>query len=186
MGIRLLKKSKEESHEINMVRERTSNIVHITHNDLDAAGADAIHRMAYGKVVSVFSSVGKFPYLLDGIAEIPGNGDTISISDLGFTRNAERLLRKMKANGWAIEWRDHHRWTDEETAAVRDIVDLLHIDTSMCGCGICAIDLQPGNLVATEVARVVCDYDLWKKLRTRKGLPVARHLFGQDNRKRIC
>jgi uncharacterized protein len=161
MGIRLLKKTKEESPEITMVRERTSKVIHITHNDLDAAGADAIHRMAYGKVVSVFSSVGKFPYLLDGIADIPGNGDTISISDLGFPRNAERLLKKMKANGWVIEWRDHHRWTDEETATVRDIVDLLHIDTSLCGCGICAKDLQPGNLVATEVARVVCDYDLW-------------------------
>ncbi|HVP93989.1 MAG TPA: phosphoesterase [Methanoregulaceae archaeon] len=162
MGIRLLKNKNEESPEIDQVRERTSKVVHITHNDLDAAGADAIHRMAYGKIVSVFSSVGKFPYILDGIADIPGNGDTISISDLGFPRNAERILKKMKANGWVIEWRDHHRWTDEETATVRNVVDLLHIDTSLCGCGICAKDLQPDNQVAAEVARVVCDYDLWK------------------------
>lgn len=30
------------------VRERTAGIVHLTHNDLDAAGADAIHRRVYG------------------------------------------------------------------------------------------------------------------------------------------
>ncbi|HTY15325.1 MAG TPA: phosphoesterase [Methanoregulaceae archaeon] len=162
MGICLPKKKNDESSEIDLVRNRTDHVVHLTHNDLDAAGADAIHRMTYGKVVSVFSSVGKFPYILEGLAEIPGNGDVISISDIGFPRNAERLLKKLKANGWSIEWRDHHRWTDEEIATVRNIVDLLHIDTSLCGCGICARDLQPANQVAAEVARVVCDYDLWK------------------------
>jgi uncharacterized protein len=61
-----------------------------------------------------------------------------------------------------VEWRDHHRWRDEEVRKVEQVVDLLHIDTSVCGTGIVARDLQPEDPVATEVARVVCDYDLWK------------------------
>lgn len=163
MGIRLLKGKDSETPETASVRERIGHVVHLTHNDLDAAGADAIHRMKYGRdVVSVFSSVGKFPYILDAIGDLPGNGDIISISDLGYPRGAERILKKLKNNGWKIEWRDHHRWLDDESAVVSKNCDLLHIDTTFCGCGICVKDLQPGNPVALEVARVVCDYDLWK------------------------
>lgn len=162
MGIRLLKGKEEEMPEIGLVRDRSSHVIHLTHNDLDAAGADAIHRMKFGEILSIFSSVGKFPLLLNAIADLPGNGDLISISDLGFPRGADRSVKKLKNNNWKIEWRDHHRWTDEEVAIVEKNVDLLHIDTSMCGCGICAADLQPENPVAGEVARVVCDYDLWK------------------------
>jgi uncharacterized protein len=163
MGIRSPQEPDEELREIPDVRNRSSHIVHLTHNDLDAAGADAIHRMKYGEIVTIFSSVGKFPLLLNAIGDLPGNGDLISISDLGCPRNgADRMLKKLRTMGWRVEWRDHHRWTDEETAIVKAGADLLHIDTCRCGCGICAEDLAPGNPVAREVARVVCDYDLWK------------------------
>lgn len=70
MGIRLLKGKAEEMPEIGLVRDRTFPVIHLTHNDLDAAGADAIHRMKFGEVVSIFSSVGKFPLLLSAIADL--------------------------------------------------------------------------------------------------------------------
>ncbi len=162
MGIRLRKSNEGEMPEISLVRDRSTHIIHLTHNDLDAAGADAIHRMKFGELVSIFSSVGKFPLLLNAIADLPGNGDLISISDLGFPRGAEKSLKRLKNNNWIVEWRDHHRWTEEEVAVVEKNVTLLHIDTNRCGCGICAVDLLPDNPVAQEVARVVCDYDLWK------------------------
>ncbi|MCX6700920.1 MAG: phosphoesterase [Methanomicrobiales archaeon] len=157
-----MKSNEEEMPEIGLVRDRSSHIIHLTHNDLDAVGADAIHRIKFGELLSIFSSVGKFPHLLSAIADLPGNGDLISISDLGFPRGAEKAVKKLKNNNWNVEWRDHHRWTDEEVATVEKNVALLHIDTSRCGCGICATDLLPDDPVAQEIARVVCDYDLWK------------------------
>jgi oligoribonuclease NrnB/cAMP/cGMP phosphodiesterase (DHH superfamily) len=145
-----------------MVASRDQNVVHVTHNDLDAVGADAIHRMKYGKIISIFCSVGKFPSIIEQICNVPGNGDLISISDLGFQQQAVAPLKNLKKNGWRIEWRDHHRWKDVEIQTAGDIVDSLSVDVSTCGCGLCARDLMPGDPQAAEVARVVCDYDLWK------------------------
>ena len=55
------------------VASRTAHVVHLTHNDLDAVGADAIHRIKFGKagVFTVWSSVGKFPGLFSLIASCP-------------------------------------------------------------------------------------------------------------------
>ncbi len=145
-----------------LLRGRRAHVVHLTHNDLDAVGADAIHRMQYDEVLTLFSSVGKFPHYLNVIAGEAGNGDCLSISDLGCPQSVLPALEVVKSRGWRVEWRDHHRWQDEELALVSGIVDILHVDTSICACGICAADLRPGDPRAQEVARVVCDYDLWK------------------------
>lgn len=143
------------------LHSRTGHVVHLTHNDLDAVGSDAIHRMWSEDILTVWSSVGRFPYLLDQIAGVPGKGDLISITDLGFQKGVEQTIRRAKKNGWRLEWRDHHRWQGEEQAQVSGLADLLHVDVTTCACGICARDLLPGDPRATEVARVVCDYDLW-------------------------
>jgi oligoribonuclease NrnB/cAMP/cGMP phosphodiesterase (DHH superfamily) len=145
-----------------LLTSRKSALVHLTHNDLDAVGGDAIHRMRYGTITSVFCSVGNFPSALDAVASVEGNGIILSISDLGYQRGIEQRIRSVNEAGWRIEWRDHHRWSAEEIRLVHDYCDLLRIDTSTCGCGICARDLLPGDKTAAEIARVVCDYDLWK------------------------
>jgi oligoribonuclease NrnB/cAMP/cGMP phosphodiesterase (DHH superfamily) len=144
------------------ITSRTAHVVHLTHNDLDAVGADAIHRMKLGDVFTVFTSVGKFPFYLDRIAGTKGYGDLLSITDFGYHRSAEKNIRIAKANGWRVEWRDHHRWREEETVEIRRVADVLNVDVSTCGCGICARDFLPQDHRASEVARVVCDYDLWK------------------------
>ena len=143
---------------------RTAGVVHLTHNDFDAVGADAVHRLRFRKegVYTIFSSVGKFPMYLEIISQIAGNGDTLSISDLGYRRGVEQHLRKIKQRGWRIEWRDHHRWNEDEISMIRKIVDHLHIDTGRCACGICTTDLSPDDVISEEIALVVCDYDLWK------------------------
>jgi len=143
-------------------RNRDARIVHITHNDLDAAGADAIHHMKYGKVFTIWCSVGKFPHALKAIAALPGNGDVLSISDLGYCRDADISLKTAVKNKWNVEWRDHHKWTDEERAAAEAHSSLLHIDETTCATGVVARDLMSGDVTAAEIARVVCDYDLWK------------------------
>ena len=169
------------------VASRTAHVVHLTHNDLDAVGADAIHRMRFGKdgVFTVWSSVGKFAGLLSLIASCPGKGDLLSISDLGCQRGDMAVVAgKARSNGWVIEWRDHHRWREEEIAGIKKEVTLLHIDTEVCATGIVARDLAPENPVATEVARVVCDYDLWKHADPRSAV-LGQVLQRKKNREHV-
>jgi oligoribonuclease NrnB/cAMP/cGMP phosphodiesterase (DHH superfamily) len=145
-----------------ILRSRDSHIIHLTHNDLDAVGSDAIHRIRFGPILSIFCSVANFPLFLDIIAGLEGKEDLLSISDLGYQPGVERKIRKVREAGWRIEWRDHHRWADEDIVMMGGLCDLLVVDTSTCACGICARDLLPDDPRAEEVARVVCDYDLWK------------------------
>ena len=137
----------EDSGLANAVKNRSAHVVHLTHNDLDAVGADAIHRMKYGngEVFTIWSSVGKFATLFSLVASCKGKGDLLSISDLGYQKDTETIAGKARANGWNVEWRDHHRWRDDEVKKVTREVSLLRIDTAVCACGIVARDLTPEN-----------------------------------------
>lgn len=176
----------EESGLAGAVRNRSAHVVHLTHNDLDAVGADAIHRMKYGKdgVFTIWSSVGKFSALFSSVASCEGKGDLLSISDLGYQRDNELTARKARAHGWRVEWRDHHRWRDDEIKKMEKEVSLLRLDTSVCACGIVARDLAPESPVACEVARVVCDYDLWKHADTRSAV-LGQVLQRKKNREYV-
>ena len=143
------------------LQKRPRGVVHITHNDLDAVGCDAIHRRVFDPVTTVFCSVGRFPHVMREISRMSGDGDTLSISDLGYYQGAESVVDTLREKGWRVEWRDHHRWRDEERARVEKRCNLLCVQVDTCATGICARDLAPGDPVALEVARVVCDYDLW-------------------------
>ncbi|HET6581303.1 MAG TPA: phosphoesterase [Methanoregula sp.] len=168
------------------IKSRTEHVVHLTHNDLDAVGADAIHRMRYGKgnVFTIWSSVGKFAALFSLVASCEGKGDLLSISDLGYFKEAERIAGSAKARGWKVEWRDHHRWRDDEITKVARNVTVLRIDTNVCACGIVARDLAPENPTAAEVARVVCDYDLWKHTDPRSAV-LGQVLQRKKNREHV-
>jgi oligoribonuclease NrnB/cAMP/cGMP phosphodiesterase (DHH superfamily) len=152
-----------EERVTSLLKSRRSALVHLTHNDLDAVGSDAIHRMRYGTITSIFCSVGTFPLALDAITSLEGNGTILSISDLGYQKGIEQRIRSVFEAGWRIQWRDHHRWSADERELIQEFCDLLMLDTSTCGCGICARDLLPDDKTAAEIARIVCDYDLWKQ-----------------------
>ncbi|MBN1433005.1 MAG: phosphoesterase [Methanomicrobiaceae archaeon] len=158
------KKKKEENHKkfLKAINGRKTAIVHLTHNDLDAAGCDAIHRLKYGEIFTIWSSISRFEENLEILAKMPGRGDTISISDIGYHKKSPGLLKLAKKNEWKIEWRDHHRWNDSEKEEISKLTDYIKIDTETCAAGIVARDLMPGDEHSKEIARVVCDYDLWK------------------------
>ncbi len=168
------------------IKSRSAHVVHLTHNDLDAVGADAIHRMKYGNrnVFTIWSSVGKFSALFSLVASCDGKGDLLSISDLGYNKDAGIIARSARVHGWKVEWRDHHRWRDDEIKKVTQEVTLLRIDTSVCACGIVARDLAPDNPVAEEIARVVCDYDLWKHADPRSAV-LGQVLQRKKNREHV-
>lgn len=164
---------------------RTAHVIHLTHNDLDAVGADAIHRMKFGDgMFTIWSSVGKFPAIFSLVASYDGKGDLLSISDLGYHREVEYIASHARAKGWKVEWRDHHRWRDDEVARVKKEVALLRIDTSVCATGIVAADLLPENQTAAEIARMVCDYDLWKHHDPRSAV-LGQVLQRKKNRERV-
>jgi oligoribonuclease NrnB/cAMP/cGMP phosphodiesterase (DHH superfamily) len=179
-------KNSEDSGLAQAVKSRAAHVVHLTHNDLDAVGADAVHRMKFGNegVFTIWSSVGKFASLFSLVASCEGKGDLLSISDLGFHADAESIAAKAKKNGWVVEWRDHHRWREEEVKKIEKNVSLLRIDTSVCGTGIVARDLLPDDPVAVEVARVVCDYDLWKHADPRSAV-LGQVLQRKENRDHV-
>ncbi|AGB02304.1 DHH family phosphoesterase [Methanoregula formicica] len=176
----------EDSGLTNAIKSRAGHVVHVTHNDLDAVGADAVHRMKFGNegVFTIWCSVGKFAALFSLVASCDGKGDLLSISDLGFHPDAESIAVKAKKNGWVVEWRDHHRWREEEIEKIGRAVSLLRVDTSTCGTGIVARDLMPGDPVAAEVARVVCDYDLWKHADPRSAV-LGQVLQRKENRDHV-
>ena len=178
--------SGKESGLASAVNSRTAHVVHLTHNDLDAVGSDAIHRIRYGAdgVFTIWSSVGKFPGLFSMVASCQGKGDVISISDLGFHRDCIGIAAKALANGWRVEWRDHHRWHEDEIKEVERKVALLRIDTSICATGIVARDLAPENPVASEIGRVVCDYDLWRNADPRSAI-LGQVLQRKKNRDHV-
>jgi oligoribonuclease NrnB/cAMP/cGMP phosphodiesterase (DHH superfamily) len=144
------------------LRARKAKVVHLTHNDLDAAGCDAIHRLKYGDVFTIWASVGNFPPLLSALSEVKGGGDLLSITDIGYQAGIERLLKRAGDAGWRVEWRDHHRWDDREAGIVRPLVELLTLDATTCATGIVARDLAGEDVRAAKIARVVCDHDLWR------------------------
>lgn len=142
---------------------RSSHLVHLTHNDLDAAGSDAVCRMVFGpEQLTLFSSVGRFNWFFAQVAGCNGKGDTLIISDLGYQNGIEDLARKAHAAGWKIQWYDHHKWTGEEMNRVKPFVTELIVDTTKCATGVVATAIAPKNPDAASVSRVVCDYDLWK------------------------
>jgi oligoribonuclease NrnB/cAMP/cGMP phosphodiesterase (DHH superfamily) len=185
MPLSLKSPNSDETSLAGAVGSRTVHVVHLTHNDLDAVGADAIHRMKFGEgVFTIWSSVGRFPAIFFAIASCKGNGDLLSISDLGYQREIEHIANHAHENGWRIEWRDHHRWRDDEVGQVEKEVSVLRIDTSVCATAIVATDLMPDNPVAAEVARIVCDYDLWKHRDPRSAV-LGQVLQRKKNREHV-
>ncbi|MDR2854712.1 MAG: phosphoesterase [Methanomicrobiales archaeon] len=176
----MLKSKKKKKGISEKIRASKANLIHLTHNDLDAVGSDAIHRLAYGNenVYTIWASVGAFPFLFEEISELPANGRTLSITDLTFKNGMISSLKRAKENGWIINWRDHHRWTNDGISDVRRLVHSITISTNQCACAICAQDLLPNKPLAREIAHVVCDYDLWNHTHPQSqllGIVLQRH-----------
>lgn len=154
-------RSNRDQELLAQIQSRSHGVVHLTHNDLDAVGCDAIHRRVHGTVTTIFCSVGRFPHVMGILSRTQGEGDTLSISDLGNYQGAESMVDSLKGIGWRVEWRDHHRWKDDELSRMEKTCEFLHVRVDTCATGICAHDLAPADPVASEIAKVVCDYDLW-------------------------
>ena len=75
MGFQADRPAGQEAELKKAIESRSQHVIHLTHNDLDAVGSDAIHRMKFGDVFTIFSSVGAFPHFLELISDLPGRED---------------------------------------------------------------------------------------------------------------
>jgi len=151
------------------VSEFEGDVVHLTHVDLDAVCANAVHLRKYGEreVFTIYSDVNtlvdKFRLLMKVSGE-DESGRVLSLSDLNFDGDGEDILgacKYLREKGWRIEWRDHHPWHDDVYGAFEEELDYFRVDRDFAGCEVVQQDLLPEDEVAQRVAEIGRDRDLW-------------------------
>lgn len=138
------------------------SVVHLTHTDLDAVCSDALHRRKYASVFTIFSPVRDYLGYLNILTKYkPRPMMTLSLSDLGGTSGIVDATRILADNGWKIEWRDHHIWSEALFHEVKRIVDYIRVDKCYCACEITFQDLLPNDEIARTIAAIGRDRDFW-------------------------
>jgi oligoribonuclease NrnB/cAMP/cGMP phosphodiesterase (DHH superfamily) len=156
------KKFKSERNFLTALESFEGFVVHLTHTDLDAVCSDALHQRKYASVLTVFSPVRDYGGYLNMLAKYkPRRVMTLSISDLGGALGIVDAIKTLVDNGWKIEWRDHHIWSEELFGEVKRTVDYIRVDARYCACEITFQDLLPYDEIARTIAAVGRDRDFW-------------------------
>lgn len=151
------------------VHAHEGGVVHLTHVDLDAVTSNAIHLRKYGEedTFTIYTPVHRLPEQLQLLAEVAGerrDEKVLSLSDLNFDGEGEEILeacREIRRNGWTVEWRDHHPWTDEQLDRFGAELNYLRVDQDYAGCEVVQQDLMPDDDVSQRIAEIGRDRDLW-------------------------
>jgi oligoribonuclease NrnB/cAMP/cGMP phosphodiesterase (DHH superfamily) len=156
------KKFKSERNFLKALDSFEGLIVHLTHTDLDAVCSDAVHRRKYTSIFTVFSPVRDYVSYLKMLAKYkPRRVMTLSLSDLGGASEIVDAIRTLADNGWKIEWRDHHIWSEGLFDEVKRTVDYIRVDGRYCACEITFQDLLPNDEIARTIAAIGRDRDFW-------------------------
>ncbi len=151
----------QQANASKLIKRFKGKIVHVTHTDLDAVCSDAILRRKHGDILTIYSSVQDFESNINHLAASDRRSLDLYLSDLGGHLRAVDTLAQLKSNGWHIEWRDHHIWSEETMRYAKHVVNYLRVDPQFCACEIVYQDLLPHDLVAHEIAIVGRDRDFW-------------------------
>lgn len=141
----------------------------ITHTDIDGVAGAALY--IYKAGLSPSRVLFAEPYnLVDVLKSARVVEGKVVVIDLGVNPpTLNKLvdeLRKITMRGAAVEWYDHHVWSDEWIALIKDLGVKLYLDTSTCGTGVVAkysprlVEVNEAFLV--ELTNGVCGADLWK------------------------
>lgn len=154
--------------------ESFNHLFIVTHTDLDGAGAAAAALRITGRKVDEATIVFAEPYNLDRklgeLVDHVSQGDLTVIADLGVNKQVFNgivdSVRKIAEAGARVEWYDHHVWSDEEVAALREAGALVVVDRSTCATGVVARHMARFRGVndefLTELEAAVCAADLWR------------------------
>jgi len=160
----------QEAQKDEEIRERVegADVVVVADPDADGLACAAILREVYGEAALVPAGPHEIEDGLRRAAEFGAEGCRLFVCDLcpDQFEYVEAELADAVEHAGEVRWFDHHQWTEETAAAVRDAgVDLVVGDSDEE----CTADVTVRSLDADvperfrELAEVTRDHDLWLK-----------------------
>ncbi len=141
--------------------------------DLDGIASAAI---AYRYLTQRAADPESIKILLTEPAELPkvlkkivsrkelSNNKVMIISDIGVNSDSFNtvlhFLKLLRATGTEILWFDHHKWSKEELAKVKEYAKVV-IDNSKCAAELVYENLCPNDQHAKRLAELARDSDFW-------------------------
>lgn len=140
-------------------------------NCLDGVGAAIVTLRSMGAhaVGVAYVQPSDMAKVLQSYAAVPGRGRRFLIADLSLQPeqfgDIVVACTAIRANGWSIEWRDHHhkQWEGLDLAPLRAAVAILEVnaDATESGASLQQQALAPGDTFLRRLAETVRDRDLW-------------------------
>lgn len=138
---------------------------------LDGVGAAIVTLRTLGRdqVGVAYVQPGDMAQVLAHFAQRPGRGRRFLVADLSL--NPEQYdkvveaCRALAANGWTVEWRDHHhkQWEGVDLSRLREHLKVLEVnaDATESGASLQQQALAPDDKFLRRLAETVRDRDLW-------------------------
>lgn len=158
---------------------------------MDGAGSATMVMRALGvdRVGVAYTQPGDVQRVLAILARHPGGGRTLHITDLSL--NAKHFdavvaaCRRLKEQGWRIEWRDHHekQWEGIDLDRLQEHLDVLEVnqDHTESGASLVQKAVCPRDAYARRLAATIRDRDLWwNKTDDSETLEFAMSELGTD------
>jgi oligoribonuclease NrnB/cAMP/cGMP phosphodiesterase (DHH superfamily) len=138
---------------------------------LDGIGAVVVTKRALGTdgIGVAYVHPGDMAEVLALYAPLAGKGRCLLIADLSLQPDQADAIaaacRALRANGWRIEWRDHHhkQWEGVPLAALQAELDVLEVnrDATESGASLQQLAYAPDDPFCKTLAAKVRDRDLW-------------------------
>lgn len=138
---------------------------------LDGIAAAVVTKRALGTdgIGVAYVQPGDMAEVLASYASTPGNGRRLLVADLSLQPDQFDAIvaacRSLHANGWRIEWRDHHhkQWEGVDLPKLEAELDVLQVnrDATESGASLQQLAFAPDDAYCKTLAAKVRDRDLW-------------------------
>jgi oligoribonuclease NrnB/cAMP/cGMP phosphodiesterase (DHH superfamily) len=138
---------------------------------LDVVGAAIVTLRALGpdNVGVAYVQPGDMAHVLSHFSKAPGKGRRFMVADLSLQPEQYNAIvascAALKANGWTLEWRDHHhkQWEGLDLSSLRSHLAALEVnsDATESGASLQQQALAPADGFLRRLAETVRDRDLW-------------------------
>lgn len=158
---------------------------------LDGAGATIVTLRALGadRVGVATCQPSDMQQVLEHYAKVPAKGRTLMIADLSLNQQQFEAIagacRRLKEQGWRIEWRDHHhkQWEGVPLDRLLAHLDALEVndDATESGASLQQQAVAPKDRFAKRLAETIRDRDLWwNKTPDSETLEYAMTAMGEE------
>ncbi len=144
-------------------RTRGSEVVVITHTDLDGLSSAALILKYIGNVDRFYFAQ---PHQLYAVLNKVPNSSQVFITDIGVNGptlpKVIKQLERIISSGGSVKWFDHHVWDDEWIGKIKEVGVELYIDRSTCATGVVAKYLGLKGEDVETLVKATCSIDLWR------------------------